>query len=178
LASKLVGWDIEIMTNEELDESLARAEGWFSDIPGVSPEMIEAFITEGFLSYRDLTFFEPTELAEMTGITQEAAEEIIDYAEQRADEIEEQEEERIAHEKEAARQAKLAGIERPVESTAKQAFESLFAAEPAAPSSNGEVQPQEQAEQGEAAADVSMEPPTEQAEEPAPEATVPSSEGG
>src|SRR5213075_2946762 len=63
LASKLVGWDIEIMTVEELDESLVRAEEWFSVVPGVLPEHIEAFITEGFLSYRDLTFFEPTDLA-------------------------------------------------------------------------------------------------------------------
>jgi N utilization substance protein A len=173
LASKLVGWDIEIMTNEELDESLARAEGWFSDIPGVSPEMIEAFITEGFLSYRDLTFFEPAELAEMTGITQEAAEEIIDFAEQRADEIEEQEEERIAREREESRQAKLAGIERPVESSAKQAFESLFAAEPAAAAAAEPSATQEQAGQEE----TPVEPAAEQSEEPAPEATVPSKEG-
>src|SRR5262249_5578535 len=54
LASKLVGWDIEIMTHEELNESIERAEGWFSQIPHVTPEMIEAFITEGFLSYDDL----------------------------------------------------------------------------------------------------------------------------
>lgn len=172
LASKLVGWDIEIMTNEELDESLARAEGWFSDIPGVSPEMIEAFITEGFLSYRDLTFFEPSELAEMTGITLEAAEEIIDFAEQRADEIEEQEEERISREREEARQAKLAGIERPVESSAKHAFESLFAAEPAAAAAEPAAT-QEQAAQEETPVETAVEP----SEEPAPEATVPSKEG-
>src|SRR5207302_5029219 len=79
LASKLVGWDIEIMTVEELDESLARAEQWFSEIPGVSPELIEAFITEGFLSFRDLTFFEPAELAEMAGATEDDAEEMIAY---------------------------------------------------------------------------------------------------
>ena len=176
LASKLVGWDIEIMTNEELDESLARAEGWFSDIPGVSPEMIEAFITEGFLSYRDLTFFEPTELAEMTGITQEGAEEIIDFAEQRADEIEEQEEERVAQEREAARQAKLSGVERPVESSAKQAFESLFASEPAAAAAES-AQTQEQPAQEETAAEAVAEPAVEQPQEPAPEATVPSQEG-
>src|SRR5207244_13541364 len=62
LASKLVGWDIEIMTMEELDESLARAAEWFGEIPGASEELIEAFITEGFLSFRDLTFFEPADL--------------------------------------------------------------------------------------------------------------------
>ena len=29
LASKLVGWDIEIMTHDELNEGIERAEGWF-----------------------------------------------------------------------------------------------------------------------------------------------------
>src|ERR1700761_7330294 len=42
LASQRVGWDIEIMTSEELDEGIERAEGWFSQIPGVAPEMVEA----------------------------------------------------------------------------------------------------------------------------------------
>src|ERR1019366_444145 len=56
LASKLVGWDIEIMTLDEMNESLERAEGWFSLIPGISPELVEMFITEGFMSYVDVTF--------------------------------------------------------------------------------------------------------------------------
>ena len=129
LASKLVGWDIEIMTDEELDDSLARAEGWFSDIPGVTPEMVEAFITEGFLSYRDLTFFEPTELAEMIGVEPDSAEEMIEFCEERADDIEEQEEERISQEREAARQAKF--TPRETGSAAKQAFDSLFSNAPA-----------------------------------------------
>src|SRR6516164_7147608 len=143
LASKLVGWDIEIMTVEELDESLARAEQWFTEIPGVSAELIEAFITEGFLSFRDLTFFEPAELAEMAGVTEDVAEEMIAYAEDRADEIEEEEEARAEEEreaaKEAARQAQLGPkilVEEtppaPAEATGKAAFENLFAQEPAA----------------------------------------------
>jgi N utilization substance protein A len=140
LASKLVGWDIEIMTVEELDESLMRAEQWFSEVPGVQPEHIEAFITEGFLSYRDLTFFEPAEMAEMIGVDADTAEEIIEYAEERADEIEEQEEVRIAQEREAARQAKIAGLPEPG-SAAKQAFDSLFA-----PTAEGEAPPAEGAE--------------------------------
>src|SRR6059058_5473266 len=62
LASKLVGWDIEIMTLDELNESIERAVGWFNQIPGVTEEMAEAFIEEGFLSYDDLTFMEPAQL--------------------------------------------------------------------------------------------------------------------
>ena len=37
LASKLVGWDIEIMTHDELNEGIERAEGWFRQIPDVTP---------------------------------------------------------------------------------------------------------------------------------------------
>src|SRR5215468_3446225 len=36
LASKLVGWDIEIMTLDELNEGIEKAENWFSVIPGIS----------------------------------------------------------------------------------------------------------------------------------------------
>src|SRR3954462_5479009 len=165
LASKLVGWDIEIMTVEELDESLMGAEQWFSDVPGVLPEHIEAFITEGFLSYRDLTFFEPTEMAEMIGVDADTAEEIIEYAEERADDIEAQEEVRIAQEREAARQAKLAGTPLPApQSAAKQAFDSLFAPNAegeAAPVADGEAAP---VAEGDAAPPTDGEVPAEAAE--------------
>jgi transcription termination/antitermination protein NusA len=88
LASKLVGWDIEIMTLDELNEGIERAESWFRAIPGVTDELLEAFITEGFLSFDDLTFLEPADLAELGGIDEELAEEIIMYAEEEAERIE------------------------------------------------------------------------------------------
>lgn len=88
LASKLVGWDIEIMTLDEMNESLERAEGWFSLIPGISSELVEMFITEGFMSYVDVTFIEPTDLAELGSISVEDAEGIIQFAEEAAERIE------------------------------------------------------------------------------------------
>jgi N utilization substance protein A len=90
LASKLVGWDIEIMTHDELNEGIERAEGWFRSIPGVTDSQVEAFIEEGFLSYDDLTFIEPAQLAELAGITEEEADEIIVYAEGAAEQVEEE----------------------------------------------------------------------------------------
>src|SRR5437870_3302207 len=95
LASKLVGWDIEIMTLDELNESIERAVGWFNQIPGVSEEMAETFIEEGFLSYDDLTFMEPAQLGELAGITEDQAEELIAFAEEAA--------ERVGEEAEAAK---------------------------------------------------------------------------
>jgi transcription termination/antitermination protein NusA len=103
LASKLVGWDIEIMTLDEMNESIERAEGWFTQIPGISNELVEMFITEGFMSYVDITFIEPTDLAELGSISVEDAEGIIQYAEEAAERIEnEQPEEAAVSEEEAA----------------------------------------------------------------------------
>jgi N utilization substance protein A len=88
LASKLVGWDIEIMTAEELAESIERAEGWFKMLPDVTDELVEKFIEEGFLSYDDLTFLEPSEMAELFGMTEEQAETLIAVAEAAAEAVE------------------------------------------------------------------------------------------
>lgn len=88
LASKLVGWDIEIMTHEELGESVEKAERWFSSLPAATPEMVEMLIVEGFLSYTDITFMEPAQLAEMAGVTEDEADEMIIYAEEMAEKIE------------------------------------------------------------------------------------------
>jgi N utilization substance protein A len=88
LASKLVGWDIDIMTMDELSRDLDKAERYFSAVPGMQPEHIEALITEGFFSYTDLTFLEAEQLAEMIGVTPEEADDMIIYAEEEAERIE------------------------------------------------------------------------------------------
>lgn len=90
LASKLVGWDIEIMTMDELNEGIAKAEEWFTQIPGVTPEMVERFIEEGLMSYDDLTFVEPAELGELVGVTEEEADDIIQFAEEAAERVEQE----------------------------------------------------------------------------------------
>ena len=90
LASKLTSWDIEIMTHDELNNSIEKAENWFSQIPGVQPELVEVFIEEGFLSYDDLTFLEPAEMAELAGVTEDEADDMIQFAEERAEEVQEE----------------------------------------------------------------------------------------
>src|SRR5204862_1739054 len=62
LASKLVEWDIEIMTHSELAEGLERAERWFAQLPHVGEPQVQVMIEEGFLSYNELTFIDATEL--------------------------------------------------------------------------------------------------------------------
>jgi N utilization substance protein A len=76
------------MTHEELAESVEKAERWFSAIPYASPELVEMLITEGFLSYTDVTFLEPAHLAEMAGVTEEQADEMVLFAEEEAERIE------------------------------------------------------------------------------------------
>ncbi len=88
LASKLVGWDIEILTHDELAETLERAERWFGQLPHASPELTTALIEEGFLSYNDISLIDAQELAEFTGLTLEQAEDVVLYAEEYAEEME------------------------------------------------------------------------------------------
>jgi N utilization substance protein A len=88
LASKLVGWDMEIMTEDELSESIEKAEGYFKIIPGMTDDMVEVLISEGFLSYDDLTFQETADLAEMLGVTEEEAINVINFAEEASAELE------------------------------------------------------------------------------------------
>ena len=88
LASKLCGWDIEIMTREELDEQIERAVGGFCTIEGVDESLAEKLVGEGFLSYDDLSIIEPDSLVEMSGLTEEQVESMTTQAEARAQEAE------------------------------------------------------------------------------------------
>ncbi|REK09489.1 MAG: transcription termination factor NusA [Planctomycetota bacterium] len=89
LASKLCGWDIEIMTREELDESIERAVVGFSSLEGVEESLSEKLVGEGFLSYDDLSIIEPDALMEMGELTEEQAGVIVEQAEAKAQEAEE-----------------------------------------------------------------------------------------
>ncbi|MEX1224021.1 MAG: transcription termination factor NusA [Pirellulales bacterium] len=88
LASKLVGWDIEIMTREELDEQIDRAVTGFSSLKGVSDDVAGALVSEGYMSYDDLSVIEPDVLMEMGGYTAEQVDAIVEEAEARAEEAE------------------------------------------------------------------------------------------
>ena len=103
LASKLVGWDIEIMTHDELAEAIERAERWFGQLPHASAELTSALIEEGFLSYNDLTFIDAQGLAEFSGLTEEQSDEVVMYAEEYSDVMEQSVEEERRQAEEAGR---------------------------------------------------------------------------
>ncbi len=88
LGSKLSGWDIEIMTREELEEQLNQAVVGFSSLEGVSDELAERLVGEGFLYYSDLEVIEPDDLMAMGELTAEEADRIIQQAEAKSLEAE------------------------------------------------------------------------------------------
>jgi N utilization substance protein A len=85
LASKLSGWDIEIMTQEELAQAIERAVVGFSSITGIDEELANRLVEEGFLSYDDLSIIEPDALMAMGGLSEEEANTIVEQAEERAE---------------------------------------------------------------------------------------------
>jgi N utilization substance protein A len=108
LASKLSGWDIEIMTQEELAQAIDRAVQGFSSLTGVEVELAERLVEEGFLSYDDLSIIEPDALMSMGGLSEEEASVIVEQAEARAEQAEAQAAEARRHKREQERLAELA----------------------------------------------------------------------
>lgn len=88
LASKLSGWDIEIMTQEELAESIDRAVQGFSALDGMTQELAERLVEEGFLSYDDLSVIEPDALMAMGELSEAEVDTIVAQAEEKALEAE------------------------------------------------------------------------------------------
>jgi N utilization substance protein A len=89
LASKLCGWDIEIMTADELNEQIERAVGGFSSLEGVTEELAQRLVEQGYLSYDDLSVIEPDALMEMGGLTADQVALIVEQADEKALEAEE-----------------------------------------------------------------------------------------
>ncbi|MCI0703855.1 MAG: transcription termination factor NusA [Planctomycetia bacterium] len=154
LASKLVGWDIEIMTHDELAEALERAERWFGQLPHASPELTNVLIEEGFLSYNDITCIDAAGLSEFSGLPEAQADEVVMYAEEYADVMEKSVEEERRQAEEAAEQARLEAEAARAEgeaAAAEAAAAEAAAAEVAAATAEGEEPPEssESSESGE-----------------------------
>ncbi len=87
LASKLVGWDIEIMTSDELDELIEKAVGLFTKIDQVDTDLAERLVEQGILSYDDLSVMEIDALiATIEGLDEDRVNAIVARAEVLAEE--------------------------------------------------------------------------------------------
>jgi len=116
LASKLCGWDIEIMTGGELEDQIERAVAGYSTIEGITDEIAQSLVEQGYLSYDDLSVIEPDLFMEMSGLTEQQVDFIVETAEARAEEAEvaAAEERRNRKENERLmREAEAAGISEP-----------------------------------------------------------------
>jgi transcription termination/antitermination protein NusA len=106
LASKLCGWDIEIMTASDLEKQIERAMEMFMAIEGMTEEVAQQLVEQGYLSYDDLSVIEPDALMEMGGWSEDEVDAIVMQAEERAEQMEVVEEER--KQKERAEKERLA----------------------------------------------------------------------
>jgi transcription termination/antitermination protein NusA len=99
LASKLCGWDIEIMTADELEKQIDRAMKAFLQIEGMTEELAQRLVEQGYLSYDDLSVIEPDALMELGGLTEDEVNAIVEQADIKAEENEVAENERKRFEK-------------------------------------------------------------------------------
>ena len=176
LASKLVGWDIDVMTQEELDQQLDGSVQAFSQAPHVSEELAEALVSQGFFSFEDLSVIEPENLEELSGLGTAECDEIVAYADKEAEreEREQEERKRIRREEaqlrateEAAREAaRAAGVVIPELEEAAKAAEAEAAGD--AGSSEAESADDESAD-GESTDGESAEESSESSGEPVPD---------
>ncbi len=169
LASKLSGWDIEIMTQDELAESIDRAVGGFSELDGLEVEVAERLVEEGFLSYDDLSIIEPDALMAMGGLTEAQVDVIVNQAEERAEAAEAAATEARKLKRE---QDRLAAIEARAQEAAAAAAPKEEVVEASGESESGDEAPATEASVDEAsAAETPAETPaTEEAEEATSEA--------
>lgn len=137
LASKLCGWDIEIMTQEELDEQIDRAVTGFSAIDGIEDELATKLVEQGFMSYDDLSIIEPDALMEMGGLTAEQVDAIVAQAEVKAEEAEQLAAESRRRQRE---QDRLDAATKAAEEAAAAAAAESAATEPAAEAGSAEAE--------------------------------------
>ena len=143
LASKLCGWDIEIMTQPELEQQIEKAVQGFSSIEGVSEDLANVLVGEGYLSYDDLSVIEPADFMEMGGLTEEQVDAIVEEADARAMVAEQQAAEQKRLQKEANEQARR----REAEVKEAEAKEAAKAAEPPSSADSPKVEsPEESSE--------------------------------
>jgi N utilization substance protein A len=111
LASKLCGWDIEIMTANELEEQIERAVAGFSELEGMTEDLAQQLVEQGYLSYDDLSVIEPDDMMEMGNMTAEQVDVIVTEAENKAEAAERAAAEARRQQKAAERAAEQAARE-------------------------------------------------------------------
>jgi len=186
LGSKLCGWDIEIMTRDELDDQIEQAVVGFSEVEGVEEELAERLVGEGFLSYDDLAIIEPDILMEMGGLTEEQVDKIVKQAEAKAEEAEKAaaEQRRLQRERERREAAEAAEAEAQAETATEiaqqkagqqESIEQEASAREVDPPETAEAEPSAETTSGEPSANSSVEETDQPADSERQEASAGSS---
>ncbi len=82
LASKLVGWDIQVMTPEKLDGQIADSVAQFVRIPQMDEDLAENLVAQGFFTFDELSIIEPDALQEISGLDAAACDAIVEFADE------------------------------------------------------------------------------------------------
>ena len=91
LASKLCGWDIDVRTREDLEAILEQTLEGYLELEGMTDDLADLLVAEGFLSFDDLSIIEPADLMSLGNLSEDMAAQIIEQAEIRAEAEEEAE---------------------------------------------------------------------------------------
>jgi N utilization substance protein A len=77
LASRLTGWNIDIMTPTEYDDQRRRAIEQLASLPSVGPDLANDLVAAGYISLADVAEVDPETLARVASVTADQAREII-----------------------------------------------------------------------------------------------------
>ena len=77
LASKLSGWNLDIVTEAELEQRRNEAAAELKQIPSMTEELVDVLLEAGFSSLEILGTAEEDELTEIDGVSPELARELI-----------------------------------------------------------------------------------------------------
>ena len=174
LGSKLVGWDIEIMTAGELEEQIDKAVTAFMSLEGMTDDLAQRLVEQGYLSYDDLSVIEPDALMEMGGMTEEQVDALVEQADERAEAAEREAEEQKRLKKELEMAQAAGGASPPPAAPAAPAPENQEAAAEAADNdASSEAPAPESASTEDASATEAQPDTTEQTQETEAAASVP-----
>ncbi len=160
LASKLVGWSLDIKSEaekkaevEEEMERFARASQEFSRLPGVTPEVASALLDAGFRSVAEITEASLDDLTSIEGIGEDVAIQIHDASEDLLEVLEKEWAEEA--ERRAEEEARLAEEEA---ARAAEEAEAAAAAEARGETETEETEETEEDAEAGAAAETAAEP--------------------
>ena len=173
LASRLTGWNIDILTPTEYEQQRTRAVEQLSTLESVGPDLANDLVAAGYISLADVAEVDPETLARISGVTADQAREIIAQVGTLVAESEAK-----AQREAAAQAAAEAAAQAAPAPGAGEAAPAPATGEAAPASGTGEVAPD--AATGEAAPDAGTgeaAPDVSQAAPAAPEAPPPVNEG-